>query len=127
MWRVLPALILAGALVRPALALDAAAVGKLAFGESDEKIQAIAALVAEGDPRGAAVLQALAEGELQTAGKRVLIVKGAAATDAVTGEKVAPPPGLEEVVANNRLRSAVQGALAALNLVSPDRAVRLAA
>jgi urea transport system permease protein len=124
---ILAVMLLAMGLARPALALDAVAVGKLAFGESDEKIEAIAALVAEGDPRAASLLQALAEGELQTAGKRVFIVKGATAIDAVTGEKVAPPTGLEEVVANNRLRGAVQGALAALNLVSPDRATRLAA
>ncbi|HXL75846.1 MAG TPA: hypothetical protein VN967_08355, partial [Burkholderiales bacterium] len=58
-----------------ALALDRATVEKLAFGESDERIQAIGALVAEGDPRAAEVLAALADGELQTAGKRVLIVR----------------------------------------------------
>ena len=97
---------------------------KLALGESDEKIEAIAALVAEGDPRAVTVLQALAEGELQVAGKRVLIVKGDSATDAVSGEKVAPLPAeREDVIVNNRLRGAVQGALAALKLVSSDRAI----
>jgi len=47
----------------------------------------IGALVAEGDPRAAEVLAALADGELQTAGKRVLIVRAGEALDAATGEK----------------------------------------
>ena len=37
------------------------------------------------------------------------------------------PEGAEDVVVNNRLRGALQGALAALKLTSPDRSVRLAA
>ncbi|MBI3372827.1 MAG: urea ABC transporter permease subunit UrtB [Betaproteobacteria bacterium] len=109
-------------------ALEAAIVEKLAFGESDEQVAAIAALVAAGDEKAAAVLQALAEGELQTAGKSVLIVKGEEATDAVTGAKVAPLPAeREDVIANNRLRRELAGALAGLKLISPQREIRLAA
>ena len=115
-----------------ALALDKAAVEKLATGETDERAAAISALVAEGDARAAAFLQAVAEGEVQTVdakgGKRVLIVKGGQATDAVTGEKVDPvPEGAEDVVANNRLRKEIEGALAALKLIAPERETRLAA
>ena len=119
----LAALFLAG----PALALDGAAVEKLAFGEGDERYEAIGKLVAEGDPRAAEVLKALAEGEMQTAGKRVLIVRGNKAVDAVTGQSVPLPKEREDVVANNRLRAAVGDALAALNLLSPNRNDRLAA
>ena len=109
-------------------AIDKAAVEKLAFGDAEEKTAAIAALVAEADPRAAALLEALSEGEMQVAGKRVLIVKGEDATDAVSGEKVAPLPAeREDVVANNRLRREIEGALAAFKLLSPDGAVRLAA
>ena len=108
-------------------ALDKAAVEKLAFGEAEERTAAIAALVAEADPRAVPLLESLSEGEMQTAGKRVLIVKGGQATDAVTGEKVDPvPEGAEDVVANNRLRREIEGALAAFKLLSPDRAVRMA-
>ena len=104
----------AAALAGPAAALDRATLEKLALGEGEERIEAIGVL--------------LAEGELQTAGKRVLIVKGEEAIDAATGEKVTPLPAeREDVVANNRLRGAIQGALAALKLVSPDRAARLTA
>src|SRR4051812_9883902 len=80
-------------------------VEKLAFGESDEKVEAIAALVAAGDDKSAAILQALADGDLYTSGKRVLIVKADAATDAVTGEKLGKPPqDKEDISVNNRLR-----------------------
>src|SRR5438132_13171602 len=101
------------------LAQDAKTVEKLAFGESDDKVEAIAALVASGDEKSAAVLQALADGELYTSGKRVLIVKGESATDAVTGEKLAKAPDdKEDITVNNRLRREVGAALAALKLVS---------
>jgi urea transport system permease protein len=116
----------------PALALDKAAVEKLATGESDERAEAISALVAEGDPRAAGFLQSVAEGEVQVVAvqgaKRVLVVKAGQATDAVTGEKVDPvPEGAEDVVANNRLRKEIEGALAALKLLAPERDTRLAA
>ena len=111
-----------------ASAIDQAAVEKLAFGEADERSAAIAALLAEGDPRTAALLQAVSEGEMQTAGKRILIVKGGQGADAVTGEAVAPlPEGRDDVVANNRLRREIEGALAAFKLLSPERATRLEA
>jgi len=116
----------------PAFALDKAAVEKLATGEGDERAEAIAALVAEGDPKAAAFLQAVAEGEVQSVEqkgvRRVLVIKGGQATDAVTGEKVDPvPEGAEDVVANNRLRKEIEGALAALRLLAPESETRLAA
>src|SRR3954469_7607921 len=103
-------------------------IEKLAFGESDEKVEAIAALVAAGDEKSAAVLQALADGELYTSGKRVLIVKGDAAVDAVTGAKLPKvPDDKEDITVNNRLRRELGAALAALKLISPQRETRLAA
>ena len=115
-------------LAPPVFAVNSETVQKLAFGESDDKVAAVASLVAEGDERAAAVLQALADGELQTAGKRVLIIKGDTALDAITGQKVVPvPTELEDVTANNRLRRELATALAALKLVSLDRSTRLAA
>ena len=84
-------------------ALDRAALEKLANGENDEKVEAIGALVAEGDPAAIGVLMKFAEGEVDLGGKKV------------------------EVVVNNRLRSRVADALAALRLLAPDRAARFAA
>jgi len=116
------------ALAGPSVALDRAAVAKLAFGDAEERSVALGVLVAGGDPQAVALLEALSEGEVQSAGERVLIVRGEQAIDAVTGEKVAPLPAeREDVVANNRLRREIENALSALKLLSPDRASRLAA
>src|SRR3954469_10371393 len=84
-------------------ALEPAALDKLANGDNDEKVEAIGALVAEGDPKAIEVLTRFARGEVEVNGKKV------------------------EVVVNNRLRSAVADALAAMRLLSTDRAARLAA
>jgi urea transport system permease protein len=110
-----------------AWALDRAAVEKLAFGDGDEKIEAIAALVAEGDPKAAGLLQSFAEGELQTSGKQVFLFKNEKAIDVFSGAAMPVPRDREDVVANNRLRGAVAGALAAFKLTSTDRGERLAA
>jgi urea transport system permease protein len=96
-------LILLCIVATPAFALDKAALEKLANGDNDEKIQAINALVTEADPEAAGVLEKFAQGEVVVDGKPV------------------------EVVVNNRLRSAVAEALAALKLLGPDRAARLEA
>jgi len=110
-----------------AAALDAGLVSKLAHGDGDGKSAAIGALVASGDPQAAVLLKALADGELQTAGPRVLIVKGESATDAATGEAVTPlPDAREDVVANNRLRRELDSAMAGLRIFAPERAVRAA-
>ncbi len=112
----------------PAVALDRAALDKLVNGDSDEKIEAIGTLVTEGDARALTVLQALANDELRTAGTRVLILKDDAAKDAVTGEAVSPLPAeMGDITVNNRLRGALQGAMAALRLGSTDRETRFAA
>ncbi len=102
-WGKAAAALVAAFLSFSALALDRAALEKIAGGDNDQKIEAIGALVAEGDPRATEVLEALAAGELLIEGRR------------------------EEVVVNNRVRGAIAGALAALRLASPDPAQRLAA
>src|SRR5476651_212360 len=109
-------------------ALDPATVARLTSGESDEQVAAVAALVASGEERAIVLLQALSEGNVQMAGKQVLIVKGEEAVDAITGTTVSPlPAGLEDVGVNNRLRRELESGIAALQLISPDRATRLAA
>jgi len=109
-------------------AQDATTVARLAFGESDEKVAAVAALLAAGDEKSATILQTLADGELYTSGKRVLSVKGESVVDVVTGETLAKAPeDKEEITVNNRLRRELNGALAALKLISPKVEVRHAA
>jgi len=86
-----------------AQAVDQAALDKLANGDNDEKIEAIGALVDEGDAAAIEILTRFADGEVELGGRKV------------------------EVVVNNRLRSAVADALAALRLLAPERSARLAA
>jgi urea transport system permease protein len=54
-------------------------------------------------------------------------VKDGAAVDAFNGAKAEMPAEREDITVNNRLRREIESALAALKLISPDRAVRLAA
>ncbi|HEY5862911.1 MAG TPA: urea ABC transporter permease subunit UrtB, partial [Casimicrobiaceae bacterium] len=113
----------AGAAIAPETIRD------LAFGESDARGKAIAAIVASGDAQALPLLQAVLDGEIKTAGEdRVLQVKGDAATDLLTGKSVTPvPDNLDDLVVNNRMRRELGTALAALKLATPDRATRLAA
>jgi urea transport system permease protein len=109
-------------------AQEGKSIEKLALGDNDERIEAMAELVAAGSEKAAAALQAMADGELYVSGKRVLIVKGDAATDAVSGEKLAAvPQDKEEITLNNRVRRELAGALAALRLVSPSGEERASA
>jgi urea transport system permease protein len=78
-------------------------VEKLASDDNDEKIAAIAALVAEGDPKAAEVLRQASEGEITIDGKKV------------------------EVVMNNRVRGRIAEALSVLKLLSPEKNHRLEA
>ena len=112
-----------------AMALPAPVIKDLAFGESDEKIQAIGTLVNSGDSAAQSFLQSLLDGEVQTSGEDiVLVVKGDTAVDAYTGKVVTPlPETLDDVIVNNRMRQELTTAIAALTLASPDRAIRLAA
>jgi urea transport system permease protein len=108
--------------VAPEIARD------LALGENDAKVQAIAALTAKGGADALAVLQALADGEVQTAGERVLWIKAGKAIDLATGGDVTPvPENRDDVVLNNRVRRELATAIAALKLTAPEREVRLAA
>jgi len=111
---------LAAAPIPPALIHD------LALGESDDRIKAMGELAASGDEGALALLQALQDGEVQTAGEVVLRVRDGKAIDVVTGAKVEPlPEPREDVVLNNRARRELAGAIAALKLGAADRATRL--
>ena len=83
--------------------LDRQALERLASDDNDEKIAAIGALVAEGDPKAADVLRQASEGEITIDGKKV------------------------EVVMNNRVRGRIAEALSVLKLLSKERGERLEA
>ena len=106
------------------------ALQKLAFGEPDEKIIVLGEIAAAADESAITLLQALSDDSVQAhAGKKlVLIVKDGKGIDAATGKAVEPlPEGLDDVVINNRVRGQIGSVIAALKLVSPNQAVRLAA
>jgi urea transport system permease protein len=99
----------------------------IADGSSDERLAALAEAGASGDPALAAFVQALLDDEIQVGGGRVWRVVGDQVTDAVTGQPGSLPDGADSVSNNNRMRGALQAALAALQLNSPDIALRRSA
>ena len=95
-----------------------------------DRIAAVEKLADLGDPRGAAVLRALNDGNLYTrkSDGRVVIARGAVAVDAATGESAGAIEASDEAVRlNNRLRGAIRGALGRLMIFSPEPEERLAA
>jgi urea transport system permease protein len=110
-----------------AAALTPAQALAIAAGESDERVAALDEAITTADPALAAYLQALLADEVQVAGGRALIVRDERILDAATGAPAglgALPDDAEGVVNNNRMRNALQAALAGLQLFSPDLAVR---
>ena len=109
----------------PAHALTADEAYAISAGDNDDRIAALQKLAAKGDPALPHFLEALAADSVKLAGKRVLIVQDdGSAVDAVTGQAAKLPDDAEDVVNNNRMRSALQAAQAAAQLLSPDLAVR---
>ena len=127
-WRVTFVIVWICGATPAAYALDALVVRQLAAENSEAKIEAIDRLVTAGDPAAIPVLKALQDDQLSSLNGRLVIVTDAGIRDALTGEALhAPSDELEAVVINNRLRGALDGAIAALRLGAPDRAERLAA
>lgn len=98
----------------PARALAPEQAVRIAAGDSEARLAALRQAVAANEPGTAAFLQALLDGELRLVGGRVLRASEA-------------PVDAEEPLLNNRLRGAVEGALAALRLQDPSPGARAAA
>jgi len=112
----------------PVAALDEAAVKQLGDEDGEAKLEAINKLVAAGDVAAIPIFKAMQDEALQRFNGRVVIVADGKVTDALTGTAVnAPADKLEALVVNNRIRGALEGAIAALKLISPERQERLAA
>ena len=62
---------------------------------------------------------------MKIAGGKALVVRDGKATDAVTGAALPLPEVTEDVINNNCMRTELEGALAALQLFSPDRNGRI--
>src|ERR1700681_2511543 len=107
------------------------AVGKFANDEFSDTEEAVGVLATGGNPQAFAIISALQDGRLMADPdtKKVYVTQpDGKSTDALTGAPVASVPDSAAAVRlNNRLRRAVDAALAALTLSSPDPAKRIAA
>jgi len=109
-------------------AIDPAVLKNLASDDSDEKIAAIAQLLASGDKQAEAVLRAMNEDGLFVVDDKLFYRVDDEALDAATGEAFPnAPESADSVVVNNRVRGKLENALAAFQLLDPDRDKRLAA
>ncbi|WP_455270600.1 urea ABC transporter permease subunit UrtB [Rhizobium herbae] len=107
-------------------------VDALGAGGFPQKIEAVKALAASGDPKVAEILQNLSDGKLyapKTGGPVYLeSPTDGGYVDVLTGASAADVPGnLAKIRLNNGLRGAIGAALSQLTLLSPDRAARLTA
>lgn len=96
----------------------------IAVGDSDERIAALNAAAAAGAEGLGPFVQALLEDAVKVAGERVFVVQGDKVVEAATGAAATLPADAEDVVNNNRMRGALQAALASLQLLSPDLQTR---
>jgi urea transport system permease protein len=110
-------------------ALTAEEAKAMASGDTGERIEALNQAVANAtvDDKTEAFLQALAADAVKVAGDQVLVVRDDKGFDPVTGAEVALPEDAQDVMNNNRMRGALDSALAALALFSPDDQIRRAA
>lgn len=97
----------------------------LATGDSDTRIDILNRLTAESDDKAQALIKAMADGAVKVQGEQVLIVADDGSTvDAVTGAAVAMADDAEDVIVNNRMRGALEAAMAVRNLFGSDVAAQ---
>jgi len=129
--RAIPIALILLSAVPPARADEfAALLSDLAGASFAEKEKAVIALGRLGDERVVAVLTALRDGRLIKAPDgRILVSDATKLNDPITGTAASGvgADDVERIRVNNRLRSAIEGALGELTLFSPDATARLAA
>jgi urea transport system permease protein len=107
-----------------AFALKPAQAHQMASGDNDARMVAIAAAVAAvahtPDARLPVFLQALVDDAVKFDASRAYVMADDQAQDAATGQPATPPEDAEDVSNNNRMREALQNALAVLDLTSAD-------
>ncbi|MGO4447450.1 urea ABC transporter permease subunit UrtB [Phyllobacterium sp. TAF24] len=110
-------------------------VEALAGDNFDNTSKAVSELAKSGAPRAAAILNALSAGDLYVSKTDKSVFIGAregsdyAATDPLTGAKLAPVPrsAAEKIKVNNRLRRDIGAAIGGLTLMSPNATERRSA
>ena len=108
--------------------VDAALLAPLTSDDPDARVAAVGKLAALANEDAERVLQALQSDSLYaTPDGAVLIVDGDVAFNPATGASAPLPEGSDSVMVNNRLRAAVESALSAMDLLSPNQKERRAA
>ena len=110
-----------------ALALTAEQARALTLGDTDARVSALQKALASPDAQTANFLQAMADDVVKVSGTQVLVVRDDKATNPVSGQATAMPDHAEDVINNNRMRGEIDAALSALQLLSPDAALRVQA
>jgi urea transport system permease protein len=121
------ALFVLTATANPAKAFDDAMAYRLSGGDNDTRIQALDEVVAQQDLAALPFLEKIAADSVKVSADRAFIIDGDTVKDPVTGAVTALPADADDVVNSNRMRLVLAGAIAALELGSPDPAVRLKA
>ena len=106
-----------------AQALTPADALALVEGSASDRVETLQRLTVAPDARAAALIRAMAAQNARLHEERVYLVEGDVVTDAVTGEPATLPAEAQEVGLNNRLRGALETALAGLDLLdaAPER------
>ena len=99
----------------------------ISVGETDSRIEALNRSLEGADARTLELLQALSEDRVRLTADKVFIMRGDKAVDAVSGQDVTLPEGVEDAMVNNRLRGELDSAMASIKLLSKDMKVRAAA
>jgi urea transport system permease protein len=108
-------------------ALTASEAKGIATGEGGARIEALRASLAGADDKTLQFIQALSDDAVKLVAGNPVIVRGDKAVDPVAGTETALPEALEDVMNNNRMRGEIDSALAVLQLLSADEAIRRAA
>ncbi len=113
---------LVGAVCLPwtAAAVTAEQAQLLAEGDGNERVTVVMQLAASPVAADHALVRALADEAVQVQGNQVLVVQDGTSRDAVTGQTVTPNEQAEDLVVNNRLRAALDTALAGMDVFTDD-------
>ena len=104
------------------------ALQKLSADKFDQTEQGIADVVTSGAPQSATIIEALGDNRLLfKPGSVAIKTKDGKIIDAATMQPVADDFGYKPVRLNNRVRRALEAAIGATTLMSPDPAIRLSA
>ena len=105
-------------------ALTPAQMIELTTGDNDQRIEAISRTTAAGDSAAIPFLNHILNDEIRISDNTIFIVSDSGVINAFTGHSAELPDYADDVTNNNRMRSSIEAAIAALNLLANDADVR---